>query len=194
MTNYSINKYSENYVPNEGDADEESSHKWSFTAFRAYLEQHNLDHKALFARIEDLVIKTILSIEGIVFSATTNQVSFRHNCFELFGFDILLDSKLKPWLLEVNLSPSLACEAPLDLKIKGEMIADLFTMTGITPLDQRNYHCEQQLGKTFNLYSHTLNVPNFDKKTKTLNDIKPVIDLTKEEKNVIRETNEEYMR
>jgi hypothetical protein len=47
---------------------------------------------------------------------------------------VLIDQNCKPWLLEVNLSPSLNIDAPIDLKIKGEMIADLFTLTGIVPL------------------------------------------------------------
>lgn len=62
------------------------------------------------------------------------KVPYRSNCFSLFGFDILIDQNYKPWLLEVNLSPSLNIDAPVDLKIKGEMISDLFTLIGIVPL------------------------------------------------------------
>ena len=49
---------------------------------------------------------------------------------ELYGFDVLLDSALRPWVLEVNLSPSLACDSPIDLKIKSHLVADLFSLTG----------------------------------------------------------------
>jgi hypothetical protein len=61
----------------------------------------------------------------------------RNNCFEVFGYDILLDSELKPWLLEVNLSPSLACESPLDTTIKANLIADTFNMMGVRKFDRR---------------------------------------------------------
>ena len=37
--------------------------------------------------------------------------------FELYGVDILIDSKLNPWLMEVNLNPSLNCDSEIDLKI-----------------------------------------------------------------------------
>ncbi len=51
--------------------------------------------------------------------------------------------------MEVNLSPSMNTDSPLDLKIKGEMVSDLFTMVGIVPLDQR-YTVD-------NSYTHTAN-------------------------------------
>lgn len=54
---------------------------------------------------------------------------------ELYGFDILIDADLKPWLLEVNLSPSLGCDTPLDTKIKSAMLADLLTLIGLPAVD-----------------------------------------------------------
>lgn len=38
--------------------------------------------------------------------------------FELYGFDVILDETLKPWLLEVNFSPSLTCECNIDQTVK----------------------------------------------------------------------------
>ncbi|XP_026676430.1 tubulin polyglutamylase ttll-4-like [Diaphorina citri] len=58
-----------------------------------------------------------------------NQQS-RYCSYELFGIDILLDSKLKPWLLEVNISPSLHSSSPLDLAVKGPLVQDLFNIVG----------------------------------------------------------------
>lgn len=45
-------------------------------------------------------------------------------CFEVLGFDIFLDHKLKPWVLEVNHTPSFTTDSPLDFKIKKNLISD----------------------------------------------------------------------
>lgn len=58
-------------------------------------------------------------------------------CFELLGFDILLDSDMKPWLMEVNLSPSLATESPLDLKIKSNLFLDTMNLVCIHKYDRK---------------------------------------------------------
>lgn len=38
--------------------------------------------------------------------------------FEIYGFDVILDGKLKPVLLEVNVLPSLSSSSELDRRIK----------------------------------------------------------------------------
>ena len=58
------------------------------------------------------------------FSNNTQQ------CFEVFGFDVLLDAHLKPWLLEVNVSPSLSSSSPLDKNIKNKLMSDSFHIVG----------------------------------------------------------------
>lgn len=35
-------------------------------------------------------------------------------CFELFGFDVMVDSNLKPWLIEVNSSPAMSMDNNID--------------------------------------------------------------------------------
>ncbi|VDL67334.1 unnamed protein product [Nippostrongylus brasiliensis] len=58
-------------------------------------------------------------------------MNFRFICHELFGVDILLDEDLKPWLLEVNISPSLHSGTPLDVSVKAPLAKDVLNMAGI---------------------------------------------------------------
>ena len=51
--------------------------------------------------MEKIIIKTIKTGQEA-------GIEHRNNCFEIYGFDFMLDKKLNPWLLEVNLSPACA--------------------------------------------------------------------------------------
>lgn len=137
MTNYSLNKFNPNFVANTDPLADGVGSKWSLQALRKAFREQGIDDGAIFKRIEDVVIKTILSAEQTIFNACEQYVPGRNNCFELLGFDILIDNQLNPWLLEVNLSPSLNCDSPLDQRIKADLIADIFTMSGVVPLEQR---------------------------------------------------------
>ena len=97
------------------------------------------DADKIFSHIEDVIIKTIISVEHVINNAVDMFVPYKNtNCFELFGFDILIDNDLKAWLLEVNLTPALSCDSPLDQKVKSNCIADLLSMAGIVKMEQRN--------------------------------------------------------
>ena len=50
------------------------------------------------------------------------------NCFELYGFDIMVDENLKPWLIEVNFSPSLSIDCQADVFAKKPMLHDLMDL------------------------------------------------------------------
>lgn len=45
----------------------------------------------------------------------------------------MIDNALEPWLLEVNLSPSLATDSPLDYHIKSALISDVLNLVGLKP-------------------------------------------------------------
>jgi Tubulin-tyrosine ligase family len=137
LTNYSINKKNENFVQNETPDQDDFGFKWSLSAFCKHLEQVGIDMSLLWSRISDVLLKTIICGEHHVMAAMKKNGTHRTNCFELFGFDILVDSDLKPWLLEVNLSPSLATDSPLDLTIKSTLMSDVFNLVGIKRFDRK---------------------------------------------------------
>eukprot|EP00597_Dinobryon_sp_UTEXLB2267_P005558 CAMPEP_0170078646 /NCGR_PEP_ID=MMETSP0019_2-20121128/15209_1 /TAXON_ID=98059 /ORGANISM="Dinobryon sp., Strain UTEXLB2267" /LENGTH=155 /DNA_ID=CAMNT_0010291675 /DNA_START=333 /DNA_END=800 /DNA_ORIENTATION=+ len=65
-----------------------------------------------------------------------DKMVYQPCCFEMFGYDILIDSDLKPWLLEVNASPSLGRETRLDVRVKNAMIADIIRLLDPAPYDR----------------------------------------------------------
>ncbi|XP_073959548.1 uncharacterized protein isoform X3 [Choristoneura fumiferana] len=122
LTNYSINRLSKNYTPNEDFAACEG-HKWTLQTLFHYLKNDKgVDTDALWDSMKDLVVKTIISGEASISSLTKANITSRYNCYELFGVDVLLDEDLKPWLLEVNISPSLHSASPLDIHVKGPLV------------------------------------------------------------------------
>lgn len=154
LTNYSINKTNSLYASNESENACEG-HKWTLKALWGYLARRNINVERLWENIEDIVIKTIICAESGFNRLIDGNVSSRYMCFELFGFDIMLDANLRPWLLEVNISPSLHSSSKLDTAVKGQLVTDMLNIVGFHIPDKLSAGMQYTLLQKLGLSSKT---------------------------------------
>ncbi|XP_076705145.1 putative tubulin polyglutamylase TTLL9 isoform X2 [Callospermophilus lateralis] len=111
LTNVAVQKTSPDYHPKKGC-------KWMLQRFRQYLASRHGPQavEALFRDMDNIFIKSLQSVQKVI-------ISDKH-CFELYGYDILIDQDLKPWLLEVNASPSLTASSQEDYELKTRLLQD----------------------------------------------------------------------
>lgn len=155
LTNYSINKLSSNYTKNE-DAESCSGHKWTLKTLWKYFSAQGINTDGLWAALRNLVLRTVLSGEHVINQMSKVNVNSRYNTFELFGIDVILDAELKPWLLEVNISPSLHSSSPLDLFVKGPLVTSLLNTVRFNVPPRFNVSQQAELMTDLGLQGHNL--------------------------------------
>ena len=125
LTNYSLNKKNDNFDNDahklrlndclKGTMSQPPAKKGKPGATRSAAE--------IWDEIEAIVIKTIITVQPqlqhIYRSCQTKEPDC---CYELLGFDIMLDAKLKPWMLEVNHTPSFGADTSVDEAVKRGLI------------------------------------------------------------------------
>ncbi|XP_053097711.1 probable tubulin polyglutamylase TTLL1 isoform X1 [Pangasianodon hypophthalmus] len=111
LTNVAIQKHGDDYNPVHGG-------KWTVNNLRLYLESTRgkevTNH--LFDQIHWIVVQSLKAVAPVM-------INDKH-CFECYGYDIIIDDKLKPWLIEVNASPSLTSSTANDRILKYNLIND----------------------------------------------------------------------
>lgn len=118
LTNASIQKHAESYDKTVGC-------KWALQSLKMFLiSKHGLRPvDELFYNIQCLITRSLLSVQQTI-------IQDKH-CFELYGYDILIDSSLKPWLIEVNASPSLTGDTDRDYGLKYNLINDTIDVVDV---------------------------------------------------------------
>ncbi|XP_029814616.1 guanosine-3',5'-bis(diphosphate) 3'-pyrophosphohydrolase MESH1 [Manacus vitellinus] len=135
LTNYAINKHNENFVQ-----DDTMGSKRKLSTLNTWMAEHSYDTTKLWADIDDIVIKTLISAHPVVkhhYQSCFPNHAAGCACFEILGFDILLDRRLKPWLLEVNHSPSFCTDSQLDREVKDALLCDTFNLINVHACDRR---------------------------------------------------------
>ncbi|XP_025714973.2 tubulin polyglutamylase TTLL6 isoform X3 [Callorhinus ursinus] len=135
LTNYSINKHSSNFI-----RDAHTGSKRKLSTFNMYMENHGYNMEQVWRDIEDVIIKTIISAHPIIkhnYHTCFPNHTLNSACFEILGFDILLDHKLKPWLLEVNHSPSFSTDSWLDKEVKDSLLYDTLVLINLGNCDKK---------------------------------------------------------
>lgn len=119
LTNVAIQKHAEDYNDRTGG-------KWAYEDLLLFIEgTRGIEaREKLVADVEAVLAHSLKAVQGVM-------INDRH-CFEMYGFDILLDSSLKPWLLEVNASPSLSTTTDDDRLLKMRLISDVIGLVCAT--------------------------------------------------------------
>lgn len=113
LTNVAIQKTADDYDSSKGC-------KWLFSQVKSYLvTKHGRSAvDRCLNEIYNCFIESLLAVQP--------RMSSDSRCFECYGYDILLDSDLTPWLIEVNASPSITADTKTDYFLKFGMLEDLF--------------------------------------------------------------------
>lgn len=103
----------------------EQGNQISFSDFSQYLKltEKNREFNEVLADIHKII--------EISVKAVSNKLNPRGRsyCFEIFGYDFILDRHCKPWLIEVNTNPCLELSSPLLAQLIPRMLDDTFSLT-----------------------------------------------------------------
>lgn len=135
LTNYAVNKHSRTY-----NQDTEGGSKRKLSWFNSYMRSLKHDVEAIWYKIDDVIIKTIISAYPVLkhsYLACFPNHDILPACCELLGIDILLDRRLNPQILEVNHSPSFHTDTDLDTEVKEGLLSDMFSMMNLDHCDKR---------------------------------------------------------
>lgn len=138
LTNYAINKESSAFVQNADANDDEvgSKRSYQFVLRKIRSEFGQLTMERVHDEINDIIVKTMCLAQPHVhhlFRSCQPDDIENSLCFQILGFDIMIDQKMKPYLIEVNQMPSFQTDSPLDYKIKQGVINDAIAILNLNP-------------------------------------------------------------
>lgn len=137
LTNYSLNKDNNEFDENKHKFRLKDILKGELTSTSSNGKVYRKHSKQIWAEIEQMVVKSVFTIQPqLAHLYRTSQAKEPDCCCDLLGFDVMLDHKLKPWMLEVNHMPSFKADTGIDHTVKHGMIKNTLQILQLS-LEQR---------------------------------------------------------
>jgi hypothetical protein len=128
LTNTAVNMKNKEYIfPNKSD--DVNANIWNLDTYKNYLKSKNVDFNAIFEKIKDITIKSVISFQKKLL--IRNKDINERNVYTILGIDILITDNYQPILLEVNGRTSLTIYNIVDKPIKANLFADSLNIAGI---------------------------------------------------------------
>jgi tubulin polyglutamylase TTLL6/13 len=109
-------------------------HKRSLTSVFKLIEKRGFNLASIKKELHDAIIKTLLLGHPLVahqYRFCQPEDEMRNMCFHILGIDVMLDENCKPFVVEVNHTPSFVTDTPLDYHIKFSLIKDTLVLMNI---------------------------------------------------------------
>jgi hypothetical protein len=120
ITNHSLQKKSLKFEQYE------YGNEISYSDFKSFLQEENIPIEKFHKMIEQMkyLVKISFKSVGNKLLRITPVL-----CFEIFGYDFILDNDFRPWILEINNNPGLGISSPLIEKLVPRMLDDALRLT-----------------------------------------------------------------
>ena len=120
ITNYSLQKKSSKFEQYE------DGNEISYNDFKKFLGEKNIPLDKFDTMLTQMKYLVEISFKSVGKKMLkTNPVL----CFEIFGYDFIIDNDFKPWILEINNNPGLCISSPVIQKLVPRMLDDAFRLT-----------------------------------------------------------------
>ena len=148
LTNDAVQKHSPDYGKFE------DGNKLSYSEYQDYLDStsEKFDFKSeICPKIKSLVQDSL--------KATWKSLDpqKRFHCFEIFGYDFMVDEMLNPWLIEVNTNPCLALSGRYLTQLIPNMLKHSFEITLNQLFPSKEKICQNNLYEL--VFAQVLNMP-----------------------------------
>ena len=88
--------------------------------FQEYLQDihcQDIYEEIIEDKIKTLIINTLESVQ--------DTFEYKKGCFELYGFDVMIDEDFNCWLIEVNSSPAMDYSTHITEKLVKQCLSDI---------------------------------------------------------------------